>query len=283
MSGAIAGDFDYERGGKLYATVRRTDPRIEAYVHTALGSAQSVLNVGAGAGSYEPTDRYVVAVEPSATMRAQRPGHAVPALVGVAEHLPFDDRSFDASMATLTVHQWPDMGVGLREMRRVTRGPVVVLTFDGDALDRFWLTDYVPELIEAERRRYPALRFIDGLLGGDATITEVPVGTRLPRWLHRGLLRPARGVPRGGHTSLAVGVGVPRRRGGGAVRGTTPRRPRQRRLGRALRANAPPTGLRGRAPAGRPGRLTGQVSRITAPSVRPCRRDRDRQRGAAPG
>jgi len=175
VSVAIAGDFDYERGGKLYATVRRADPRIEACVHAALGSARTVLNVGAGAGSYEPTDRYVVALEPSATMRAQRPGHAVPALTGVAERLPFDDRSFDASMATLTVHQWPDMGAGLREMRRVTRGPVVVLTFDGGALDRFWLADYVPELIEAERRRYPALGAIDSVLGGGATVTTVPV------------------------------------------------------------------------------------------------------------
>lgn len=172
---AIAGDFDYERGGKAYATIRRTDPRIEARVHEGLGSARTVLNVGAGAGSYEPTDRYVVALEPSATMRAQRPAHAAPALQGVAEHLPFDDRSFDASMATLTVHQWPDMWAGLREMRRVTRGPVVVLTFDGEALDRFWLADYVPELIEAERRRYPALEVIGDVLGGGATITTVPV------------------------------------------------------------------------------------------------------------
>ena len=175
MTVAVAGDFDYERGGKLYATVRRTDPRIGAYVHDALGSARTILNVGAGAGSYEPTDRYVVALEPSATMRAQRPDHAVPALQGVAGHLPFDDRSFDASMATLTVHQWPDLGEGLREMRRVTRGPVVVLTFDGDALDRFWLADYVPELIEAERRRYPPLEVIGRLLGGGATVSVVPV------------------------------------------------------------------------------------------------------------
>ncbi len=131
--------------------------------------------MGAGAGSYEPTDRYVVALEPSAAMRAQRPVHAVPALHGVAEHLPFDDDSFDAAMATLTVHQWPDMRAGLREMRRVTRGPVVVLTFDGDALDRFWLADYAPELIEAERRRYPDLDAIGAALGEGATVSVVPV------------------------------------------------------------------------------------------------------------
>ena len=172
---AVAGDFDYERGGRGYAALRSTDPRIAAVVHGALGAANTVLNVGAGAGSYEPTDRYVVALEPSAAMRAQRPAHAVPALHGVAEHLPFDDESFDAAMATLTVHQWPDMRAGLREMRRVTRGPVVVLTFDGDALDRFWLADYAPELMEAERRRYPAVDAIGDALGPGATVRVVPV------------------------------------------------------------------------------------------------------------
>jgi SAM-dependent methyltransferase len=172
---AVAGDFDYERGGRAYATIRRTDPRIAALVHTALGPARTVLNVGAGAGSYEPPDRYVVALEPSAAMRAQRPVDSVPALQGVAGHLPFDDRSFDASMAMVTVHQWPDMRAGLREMRRVTRGPVVVLSFDGDALDRFWLADYVPELIEAERRRYPDPVAIGQALGPGATVSAVPV------------------------------------------------------------------------------------------------------------
>jgi SAM-dependent methyltransferase len=172
---AVAGDFDYERGGQGYATMRRTDPRIAALVHDALGPARTVLNVGAGAGSYEPDDRYVVALEPSAAMRAQRPPHAVPALDGVAERLPFDDKSFDASMAMVTVHQWPDMRAGLREIRRVTRGPVVVLTFDGDALDRFWLAHYVPELIEAERRRYPAPQLIGEVLGAGAVISAVPI------------------------------------------------------------------------------------------------------------
>src|SRR3954468_325783 len=106
-----AGDFDYEaRGG--YAEVRRTDPRIAARVHAALGTARTVINVGAGGGSYEPQDRYVVAVEPSAAMRAQRPASAVPALDGAAERLPFDDDSFDAAMATVTVHQWSDVVAG---------------------------------------------------------------------------------------------------------------------------------------------------------------------------
>lgn len=144
-------------------------------VHAGLGDAVTVLNVGAGAGSYEPAGRYVVAVEPSASMRAQRPAGAVPAIDGTAELLPFDDGSLDATMATVTVHQWADTDRGLRELRRVSRGPVVILTFDGDALDRYWLADYVPELIAAERRRYPAIDHIRAVLGGVSTVTEVPI------------------------------------------------------------------------------------------------------------
>ncbi len=172
MSGA--GDFDYERSGAGYAGTRRTDPRIAAVVHGALGSARSVLNVGAGAGSYEPDDRAVVALEPSAAMRAQRRG-GHPVVEWIAERLPFADASFDAAMATVTVHQWRDPVAGLYEMRRVSRGPVVVLTFDGDALCRFWLADYVPELMDAERRRYPALEVVADALGGPGLIYPVPV------------------------------------------------------------------------------------------------------------
>lgn len=171
----IGGDFDYDAHGQGYAQIRRTDPRIAALVHEALGAAQTVLNVGAGAGSYEPTDRYVIAVEPSAVMRSQRPPHLVPAIRGVAESLPLDDQSVDASMAMVTVHQWADLKKGLSELRRVTRGPIVVLTFEGEALDRFWLTDYAPELIAAERRRYPSLQTICAGLGGTASVRAIPV------------------------------------------------------------------------------------------------------------
>jgi SAM-dependent methyltransferase len=170
-----AGDYDYEIGGTGYAGQRRTDPRIAAYVHDALDDARSVLNVGAGAGSYEPLDREVTAIEPSASMRAQRPAHLVDAIDATAEDLPFADRSFDAAMAMITVHQWADLEAGLREIRRVTRGPVVVLTFDGDALDLLWLADYVPELIAAERRRYPALSYLTAALGANAQVTPIPV------------------------------------------------------------------------------------------------------------
>src|SRR5262249_13869193 len=104
-----AGDVDYAIFGVGYAQRRRPDPRIAAFVHRALGDAPTVLNVGAGAGSYEPTDREVTAVEPSASMRAQRPGHLVHAIDAAAENLPFADESFDASMATFTVHQWSNL------------------------------------------------------------------------------------------------------------------------------------------------------------------------------
>lgn len=175
MRSSPAGDFDYDRAGAAYATVRRPDPRIAARVHAALGDASMVLNVGAGAGSYEPVDRDLTAVEPSASMRSQRPAHLPAAIDAVAEALPFEDRSFDAAMAMITVHQWPDPLAGLAELRRVARGPVVVLTFDGTQLDRLWLGEYCPELHAAERRRYPAPEAILDALGGTGEIEEVPI------------------------------------------------------------------------------------------------------------
>jgi SAM-dependent methyltransferase len=170
-----AGDFNYDAHGDGYSKQRRTDPRIAALIHQALGSARTVLNIGAGAGSYEPLDRYVVAIEPSAAMRSQRPKHLVPAIHGVAEKLPLDDQSVDASMALVTVHQWPDLQKGLSELRRVTRDRIIVLTFDGDALDRYWLADYVPELIAVERGRYPAIGVICDHLGGQTEVQTVPI------------------------------------------------------------------------------------------------------------
>jgi SAM-dependent methyltransferase len=134
-----------------------------------------VLNVGAGAGSYEPIDREVTAVEPSATMRAQRPAHLAKAIDATAEHLPFADSTFDAAMATFSVHQWTDLAAGLREVRRVTIGPVVILTCDPDALHRFWLADYAPEVIETERGRYPKPALIADLLSGSSEVLDVPI------------------------------------------------------------------------------------------------------------
>jgi ubiquinone/menaquinone biosynthesis C-methylase UbiE len=171
----MAGDYDYESYGHGYATQRTTDSQIAAIVHAALGSARTVLNVGAGTGSYEPEDRYVLAVEPSHTMRAQRPRDRAPAIDATAEHLPFNDDAFDASMAILTIHQWDSPEQGIRELRRVTHGPVVVLTFDRDALEGFWLGDYLPDLIAHARKRYPTVDSIREYLGGSSTIQTVPV------------------------------------------------------------------------------------------------------------
>jgi SAM-dependent methyltransferase len=141
----------YETIGATYNVTRRTDPRIAARIWAALGDARTVLNVGAGTGSYEPPERDVTAVEPSAVMRAQRPAAAAPCLSATAESLPFEDQSFDAAMAFSTVHHWQDPIAGLREMRRVARC-VVVFTFDASDTGwrrRFWLTrDYLPEVAD---------------------------------------------------------------------------------------------------------------------------------------
>jgi SAM-dependent methyltransferase len=175
MPPRVAGDVDYEAGGPGYARQRRTDPRIAARVHAALGGAETIVNVGAGAGSYEPAGRAVTAVEPSAQMRRQRPARLPPAVDAVAEDLPFPDDAFDAAMATVTVHQWPDLERGLAEMRRVSRGPVVVLTAEPAALELFWLAEYAPELLASERRRFPAIDRIARALGGAVSVTPVPV------------------------------------------------------------------------------------------------------------
>ena len=134
-----------------------------------------MLNVGAGAGSYEPIDRAVTAVEPSATMRAQRPPELPTAIDAVAEALPFDDDSFDASLATFTVHQWSNLAAGLSELRRVTRGPVVILSCDPDEVERFWLNDYAPRVLQTEARRYPSLGGLADGLSGRISIDSVPI------------------------------------------------------------------------------------------------------------
>jgi SAM-dependent methyltransferase len=165
----------YDAIGGAYTATRRTEPRIAARVWAALGDARTVLNVGAGTGSYEPPDRDVTAVEPSAVMRAQRPAGAAPCVAAAAESLPFADRSFDAAMALSAIHHWRDPIAGLREMRRVARR-VVVFTHDpSDAAwrDRFWLTrDYLPEAADLVARR-PSLEELAGAIG--ARVEPVPV------------------------------------------------------------------------------------------------------------
>jgi SAM-dependent methyltransferase len=164
---------DYEQRGQGYARNRRTDPRIAARIHAALGDARTVLNVGAGAGSYEPRDRWVLAVEPSAAMRAQRPPDAAPALDARAEALPFDDDSFDAAMACVTIHHWEPAWKGLAELRRVARGPVVVFTFELDALPD-WQQEFLREGLVIERPRFPAIEDVARWLGGGTRVERVP-------------------------------------------------------------------------------------------------------------
>lgn len=170
-----AGDADYGRIGRGYAQIRQPDPRIEAIVWNALGDAQSVVNVGAGAGSYEPRDREVTAVEPSASMRAERPADRVSAIDATAQALPFEDDSFDAAMASVTIHQWPELEKGLGEMRRVARGPVVILTFAPQVPEEWWQPVYVPELYDVEAKRMPELDRVAAALGGQVDIQVVPV------------------------------------------------------------------------------------------------------------
>ena len=162
----------YDTIGANYENLRKPDWRIARVIEKALGPAQTVLNVGAGTGSYEPTDRSVIAVEPSREMIQKRSPAAAKAIQAYADDLPFDDKSFDASMAILTIHHWPDKEAGLRELRRVTRGPMVLLTCDPSC--RPWLTDYLPELAALDEAQMPAMSDYEQWLGS-VQITPVLV------------------------------------------------------------------------------------------------------------
>ena len=174
MAVAPAGEI-YDGIGRSYASHRRADPRIAEQVLRALGDARSVLNVGAGAGSYEPEDgRSVVAVEPSAVMRAQRPSGAAPCVGGVADALPFASGSFEATLTSFSMHHWPDQRAGLDELRRVAPRNVII-TFDPAFHQRFWLVrDYVPEAAEVPGAvPLDPQEILDHLGGG--TMEVVPV------------------------------------------------------------------------------------------------------------
>ncbi len=163
----------YDTIGVNYSDLRKPDPRIEGMIGRALGSAKTVLNVGAGAGSYEPADRQVTAIEPSMEMIQQRRASAALVIQGQAEDLPLDDNSFDASMAILTVHHWADKEKGLKEMRRVTRGQIVVLTYD-PSFRGFWLADYIPELVDLDEAQMPRMTDYGAWLG-PVGISPVPI------------------------------------------------------------------------------------------------------------
>jgi SAM-dependent methyltransferase len=146
----------YERIGSRYGAIRQPDHRLQARIISALGDAQLVLNVGAGTGNYEPTDRHVVAVEPSEVMTRQRRRGSTPVVRGVAEALPFADRSFGAALATFTVHHWSDVRAGLGELRRVSNRQVL-LVHDRDLCDYYWITEYFPEILDVPSEQHPAV------------------------------------------------------------------------------------------------------------------------------
>ena len=153
----------YDSIGVNYAELRKPDPRIAKVIENALGQAKTVVNVGAGTGSYEPAGRSVTAVEPSREMIRKRGPVAAKAIQASADDLPFGDKTFDAAMAILTIHHWPDKQAGLREMRRVTRGRIVLLTFDPS--HRPWLTDYLPELAALDEAQAPRMSDYERWLG----------------------------------------------------------------------------------------------------------------------
>jgi len=174
----------YDDIGRGYASTRRQDPRLAARIAEALGGAVSVVNVGAGTGLYEPSDRYVLAIEPSDVMAAQRDTTAVPALRGEAHCLPLRTGSVDAAMAVLSLHHWDaQQEQGVRELRRVARGPVILVTYEPAVCEEMWLVrDYLPEVAELDRRIAPSTAQLVTWLGGKTRVDVVPVPRDTPDW-----------------------------------------------------------------------------------------------------
>jgi SAM-dependent methyltransferase len=174
----------YDAIGHGYSHTRREDPRFRTQIHAALGDARTVVNVGAGAGAYEPTDRHVVAIEPSDVMAAQRPPQLAPAIRASARSLPLRDRSVDAAMAMLTLHHWDEgREQGVRELRRVARGAVVILTYDATVSGAMWLmADYLPEVAALDERIFPPPGLLAEWLGGQVRIETIPIPRDTPDW-----------------------------------------------------------------------------------------------------
>jgi SAM-dependent methyltransferase len=165
----------YDLIGRTYTATRATDPRVAARIWDALGDARTVVNVGAGTGSYEPPDREVTAVEPSEVMIAQRPPGAAPVVQASAEDLPSDDGAFDAAMAVLTLHHWTDWRAGCAEMRRVARDRVVVFSWDPTYRGRMWLgPEYFPHLTWAIADGFPSLADQAAVLRAEVEVVPVP-------------------------------------------------------------------------------------------------------------
>ena len=177
-------DPRYDQIGIGYARTRREDPRLAAMIHAALGDARSVVNVGAGTGSYEPPDRYVIAVEPSDVMAAQRPAGRVPAIRADAGALPLREDGVDAAMAILSIHHWDEeQEAGVREMRRVARGPVVILTYDATVSNQMWLIgEYMPEVAELDTQIFPSPGRISAWLGGRTQVQAWEIPRDTPDW-----------------------------------------------------------------------------------------------------
>lgn len=165
----------YDLLGRGYGRLRRPDPRLASAIWRALGDAETVLNVGAGSGSYEPSDRWVLAVEPSDVMIAQRPEGSAPVLKARVEQLPLADQTVDAAMAVLTIHHWDDLALGLRELVRVVRKRIVIVTIDVAQLAQLWIVrDYVPELLGQHAERFPSIEWLRDSLP-DAKVEVLPV------------------------------------------------------------------------------------------------------------
>ena len=179
-----SGSDRYDEIGRGYATTRREDPLLRDRILAALGGCATVVNVGAGTGSYEPTDRHVIAVEPSDVMAEQRPADRVPALRASAYPLPLRDRSVDAAMAILTIHHWDEHAeAGVRELRRVARGPVVIVTIDVSVSNEMWLLrDYLTEAAELDRATFPTIDQLGDWLGGTLHVEAVPTPRDTPDW-----------------------------------------------------------------------------------------------------
>jgi len=174
----------YDCIGDGYAKTRREDPRLREQIFAALDDALNVVNVGAGTGSYEPRDRHVIAIEPSDVMAAQRPPELAPAIRAMAQCLPLRDRSVDAAMAVLSVHHWDDgQEQGVREMRRVASGPVVIVTVDHEVSGRMWLmADYMPEVAALDRRIFPPMEKLAAWLGGQTQVSVLPISRHSIDW-----------------------------------------------------------------------------------------------------
>lgn len=173
----------YDSIGPGYAKYRHEDPELRRLIHGALGDARTVVNVGAGTGSYEPLDRHVIAIEPSDAMTIQRSTDHPPAIRATADALPLRDQSVDAAMAVLTIHHWDGCQErGVREMRRVARGPIAIVTYDPEISGQMWLmSDYLTEVAELDRRIFPPPDRVASWLGG-ACIKEVPHAADTPDW-----------------------------------------------------------------------------------------------------